>query len=119
MYFSREALKLWKQRLGSDATYTKLIGVFEHAGYKHYSENIRRIMLCQENCEEMCDSDSDEEGFTPPQPQTYPNHKPLSPVAIPDPQISESYINLDPATHTGGKNQRYTMISFFHKYHII
>ena len=95
-------MKLWKQRLGSDATYNKLIGVFEHAGYKHYAENIRRIMQCQENCKEVCDSDSDEDCFPPPQPQTYPNDKPLSPVDIPDPQISEFNI-LDPATHPGGK----------------
>ena len=104
MYFRREALKLWKQKLGSDATYNKLIRVFEHAGYKRYAENIGRIMQCQENCKEICDSNSDEDCFPPPQPQTYPNHEPLSPVDIPDPQILESYINLDPATHPGGKN---------------
>ena len=39
----REALELWKQRLGSDATYNNLIRVFENAGYRDLADFIRKI----------------------------------------------------------------------------
>ena len=95
---------MWKQRLGSDATYNKLIRIFECAGCKHYAENVKRIIHCQESYEEICDSDSDEDYFPSPQPQTYPNHEQPSTGDIPQSLTSESYIVLDPAIHPGGKN---------------
>ena len=39
----RAALEKWKQRLGSKATYNELIGVFERAGHKDYTDTVRRI----------------------------------------------------------------------------
>lgn len=39
----RAALEKWKQRLGSKATYNKLIGVFECAGYQGYADTVRQI----------------------------------------------------------------------------
>ena len=35
---------MWKQRLGSRATYGNLIDVFEHAGYKQYAEVVRKVV---------------------------------------------------------------------------
>ena len=40
----RAALEKWKQRLGSKATYRRLIGVFECANYKGYAEKVRSIV---------------------------------------------------------------------------
>ena len=42
--FRREALNTWKRKLGSNATYSKLIEVFERAGYKNYADSVVRIM---------------------------------------------------------------------------
>ena len=40
----REALKMWKRKLGSSGTYNKLIEVFERAGYKSYADNVVKVM---------------------------------------------------------------------------
>ena len=40
----REALKMWKRKLGSSGTYNKLIKVFERAGYKSYADNVIKVM---------------------------------------------------------------------------
>ena len=45
MIYRREALHLWKQKLGSRATYTNLIGVFERAGRKDYADLVRQMTL--------------------------------------------------------------------------
>ena len=34
---------MWKQKLGSNATYNNLIKVFESAGHKDYADLVRRI----------------------------------------------------------------------------
>ena len=39
----RAALEMWKQKLGSNATYNNLIKVFESAGHKDYADLVRRI----------------------------------------------------------------------------
>ena len=44
MYTRREALQLWKQKLGDEATYRNLIDVFETAGYKNYADMVRSII---------------------------------------------------------------------------
>ena len=51
----RAALKLWKQRRGSGATYNGLIEVFERAGYKNLADIVRsiagnHIILVSESC---------------------------------------------------------------------
>ena len=33
----------WKQKLGSSATYSNLIGLFERAGYQNYADTVRNI----------------------------------------------------------------------------
>ena len=39
--YRREALLMWKQRLGYRATYRKLIKVFEDADYNGYAETVK------------------------------------------------------------------------------
>ena len=61
-------LYLWKQRLGSEATYQKLINIFEQADFQNYAEIVRNI-ICEDESE-VENSDYDE---PIPQPETYPN----------------------------------------------
>ena len=95
--FTRKAaLLIWKQRLGSTATYQKLIDIFEHAGYCSYAENVRKTARVVES--ETDDStDSDE---PVPQPPTYPCLKPSNPSLPPhscDSSIHEEYILTTPS----------------------
>ena len=75
----REALKIWKQRSGSSATYKKLINIFERAGYCDYAEIVRKTVHIVES--ETDDSDCSDEVI--PQPQTYPHIKPPTPPSSP------------------------------------
>ena len=90
--FRREALILWKQKLGSSATYNELIRAFERAGYKEYADNVRKVVQPQDYDDEMDSSSSDEDCFSSSQPPTY--LEPSSPV---DMQLSkpESYLLMD------------------------
>lgn len=38
-------MKKWKEKCGASATYRNLIGVFEHAGYQNYADEIRHNIL--------------------------------------------------------------------------
>ena len=38
-------MEKWKQNLGSNATYSNLIAVFERAGYQEYAGAIKKLML--------------------------------------------------------------------------
>ena len=40
----RAALEKWKQKLGSSATYSNLIGVFERAGYQGYADTVHKVL---------------------------------------------------------------------------
>ena len=98
-YFSlrKAALLLWKQQLGSRATYNKLISVFDHAGYKAYSENVRKFACASDS--ETDDSSGNEDSFPSPQPPTYPCLKPQdSPtpteLSLPEQSVPESYYIL-------------------------
>lgn len=43
-YYRREALKKWKQKLGSDATYGNLASAFREAGHADYADKIYDII---------------------------------------------------------------------------
>lgn len=108
--YRRAALYIWKQRLGSDATYQKLIDVFECAGYRIYADIVRNTVYTAESDCSDCDEPI-------PQPETYPHHKLSSP---PSPTLSTSphkvsssaydeYLLINPATAQGlpeGENYR-------------
>ena len=73
---------MWKQRLGSDATYKKLIDIFESAGHSNYAEVVRNI-ICQGGMKNL-ETDNlhmQDDSKLLPQPETYPHHisYPLSP----------------------------------------
>ena len=42
--YRREALHIWKRKNGSDATYSKLIEIFERAECKEYADKLRKIV---------------------------------------------------------------------------
>ena len=42
-YYRREALEMWKQAHGPEATYINLIGLFERAGYKDYADKVYKL----------------------------------------------------------------------------
>ena len=37
-------MEKWKQKLGSTATYSNLIGVFERAGYQGYADTVHKVL---------------------------------------------------------------------------
>ena len=91
----------WKQRLGSDATYHKLMDIFERAGYRTYAEIVRNI-VCDTESEVDDSSDYDD---PIPQPETYPFHKPSPPSS---PKLSQhkisscdEYLLVNPNTAQG------------------
>ena len=43
--YRRAALEKWKQRLGYNATYNRLINVFERAGYSGYASTVRSCII--------------------------------------------------------------------------
>lgn len=88
--FRRKALRLWQQKLGSDATYNELIRAFNRAGYKQYADNVKKIV--QYHNHDDSDSSCSEDSFPLPQPETYPNPK-LSSVELPS-EVS-CYTRLD------------------------
>ena len=45
LFTRRAALEKWKQKFGSTATYSNLIGVFERAGYQGYADTVRKVLL--------------------------------------------------------------------------
>ena len=94
-YCRRAALQIWKQRLGSDATYQKLINVFERAGYRTYAEIVRNT---------VCDDESDSSDYDEPipQPEAYPQLK-VNPPPSPKPSprrfsSCDEYLHIDSVT---------------------
>ena len=87
---------IWKRRLGSEATYQKLIDVFERAGYCSYANIVRNTL-----CDPEGDNVSNDYDKPIPQPDTYLQHE-LSPPASPKPSkrtsLYDEYSLIDPKT---------------------
>lgn len=87
---------MWKQRLGSDGTYQKLIDIFEHAGYDFYADVVRKIACSVEVQREIDDDFSNYNEFLS-QPETYPHHK--SNISLPNnlsmTPSSEEYVQVN------------------------
>lgn len=64
---------MWKQKLGSGATYQKLIDIFKNAGYHAYAEVVRNIVIHD------VEGEIDDFIEPVPQPETYPILKPSPP----------------------------------------
>ena len=86
--YRRAALHIWKERNGSKATYTKLIKIFEHAGYKSYADEVRRIAHISNSDTDDSSGSEEEEHPQIEQPQTYPDFKPHALPKVPQPMTS-------------------------------
>ena len=104
MFLRRAALTLWKKKFGSSATYRALIAAFEHAGYRQYADEVKKLVI-QPQDSDTDDSSCDEDPFPLPQPQTYPNRKSPSPFKLPSPKPlpCESYLVVDPENLPEGR----------------
>jgi hypothetical protein len=58
-------LQLWKQKLGSGATYNNLIKAFEEASHKDYAENVKHLLKNVQT-----DTGNSSRNTTPPLPST-------------------------------------------------
>ena len=81
----RAALLKWKKKLGKSATYNNLISVFEAAGHKDYTDNIRRMFGGDYDTNDS----SGDESF-PPQPPSYPDPDQL------DQSLTQVYYSSSP-----------------------
>ena len=85
----------WKKRNGSNATYSKLIEIFEQAYSKNYADEVRKISEASESEEDS--NGSGEEHSQMEQPQTYPTQKPqtLSQVPPATAESTEVYVVME------------------------
>ena len=112
--YRREALYIWKQRLGSEATYQRLMNVFERADFQIFAEIVRSI-ICEDESEADDSSDYDE---PIPQPETYPNIQVNPPSSTKlSRRISsfDEFLLINPATANDVPKGEYC---FFSKLHI-
>ena len=112
--YRREALYIWKRRLGSEATYQRLMNVFERADFQIFSEIVRSI-ICEDESEADDSSDYDE---PIPQPETYPNiqvNPPSSPKLSRRISSCDEFLLINPATANDVPKGEYC---FFSKLHI-
>ena len=86
-------MQKWKQRNGSEATYSKLIKIFERAGYKNLADEVRKLTKASDS-ETDDSSGSGEEQSQTEQPQTYPPYKQQSLSQLPPAtlQSTETYV---------------------------
>jgi hypothetical protein len=99
--FRREALYIWKQKLGSEATYQKLINIFERADFHNCAEILKNIIACNEDESEEDDSSSSDYDEPIPQPETYPNvqsNTPPSTKLSRRTTLCDEYLLINPAT---------------------
>ena len=62
-------MQKWKEKLGSEATYKKLIKIFKHAGYELYADVVRSLVTtCSDQADKHNDS-ADQQIFVSPSSQ--------------------------------------------------
>ena len=88
---------IWKQKLGSEATYQRLMNIFERADFQNCAEIVRSI-VCEDESEVDDSSDYDE---PIPQPDTYPSvqsNPPPSPKHSRRTSLCDEFLLINPAT---------------------
>ena len=96
------------QRNGSKATYSRLINVFEQAGYRNYADIIRRIV-------DPSNKDSSGSGEEQCQPNTYPQYKEqqvLSQLPQITPESTEIYMIVDEENLPEGMSFEFSIIDY-------
>ena len=77
---------MWKQRSGSKATYSRLIKIFERAGYQDCADKVRSTA-------QLSDSETDDSsgsGEEQSQPKAYPSHNQRQILSVSSPAVSKS-----------------------------
>ena len=95
----------WKQRNGTKATYSRLIKIFERAGYKTYADAVKRTAQLSESESEES-SGSGEEHSKLEQPDAYPPYqqkKSLRHLTPAKPKSSETYMIMHDKNLPEGK----------------
>ena len=98
-------MQMWKQRTGSKATYSKLIKIFEQAGYQNCADNVRRIAQVSDS-ESDDSSGSGEEHTQQEQPPTYPSSQQqevLTQQSLASPKSTETYVIVNKDNPPKGK----------------
>ena len=96
---------MWKQRTGSKATYSRLIKIFERAGYQNCADKVVQL-ACVSDTESEDSSGSGEEQTQQEQPPTYPSSQQQHVLtqrspAVPKP--TETYVIIDKDNPPKGK----------------
>ena len=96
---------MWKQRTGSKATYSKLMKIFERAGYQNCADKVAQL-ACVSDTESEESSGSGEEQTQQEQPPTYPSSQQQQVLtqrspAVPKP--TETYVIVDKDNPPKGK----------------
>ena len=98
---------MWKWRTGSKATYSRLIKIFERAGYKDYADQVRMIIQHSDSETDNSSGSEEEHAYVPQeQPQTYPSHyqkKILSQSSRAVSKLTETYVIINKENLSGGK----------------
>ena len=105
----KHSVHTWKQRNGTKATCSRLIRIFEQAGFKSYADEVRRIAELSDT-ETDDSSGSEEEQSQAEQPQTYPTHKQQQILCQSSPAIpnsTETYVIVDNEDLPGGETKIY------------
>jgi hypothetical protein len=104
-YYRSEALLIWKRKNGSNATYSKLIGIFEQAECKTCADAVLRIV-------QPCNNKTNDLSEEYSQPQTYPVSEPQSlsqvPPAMHSDKSTEVHYVMRKGTPPEGKFANYT-----------
>ena len=96
---------MWKQRTSSKATYSKLMKIFERAGYQNCADKVAQFASILSNTESEDSSSSGEEQTQQEQPPTYPSsqqqqvltHQPVTPKS------TKTYVIVDENNLPKGK----------------
>ena len=102
-------MQKWKEKQGSEATYRKLIKIFERAGYKLYADFVRSLVsTCSDQTDKPNDSE-DQQIFLPPSSQPPSPQLPEFPESV---TLTVSTVQLE--KHL--QQSKYAIISLYYYY---
>ena len=100
-------MQKWKEKQGSEATYRKLIKIFERAGYKLYADFVRSIVSkCSDQADKPDDS-ADQQIFRPPSSQPPLPQLPEFPESV---TLTASIVQLE----KHHQESKYAIISLYY-----
>ena len=99
-------MQKWKEKQGSEATYKKLIKIFEHAGYKLYADVVKSLVsMCSDQADKPNDS-ADQQICLPPFSQPPSPQLPEFPESV---TLTASIVQLE----KHHQESKYAIISIY------